>query len=78
MTFHLRTVYMVNRNDDFSLFSDWPVCGFLCVALHSAEVQLGWTMYLFCSMLLCILVCVILRYLLSGVLDVLFSCGGMQ
>lgn len=69
---------MVIRNDDFSLFSDWPVCGFLCAALHSAEVQLGWTMYLFCSVLLCILVCVILHYLLSGVLDVLFSCGGMQ
>lgn len=31
-----------------SFRSDWPVCWFLCAALHSAEVQLGWTMYLFC------------------------------
>jgi len=40
-----------------SLFSDWPVCGFLCAALHSAKVQLGWKMYLFCSILLCVLAC---------------------
>ncbi len=40
-------------------FSDWSVCWFLRAALHSAEVQLGWTMYPLCSVLHCVVVCVL-------------------
>lgn len=58
--------------------SDWSVCWFLRAALHSAEVQLGWTMYPLCPVLHCVVVCVLLHYVLSGVLDLCVSCGGMQ
>lgn len=35
------------------LLSDWPVCGFLCATLHTAEVHSGWRMYLLSSCVVC-------------------------
>lgn len=75
--FHLPTIPVLQWNGDILCFFPFRLA---CLLISSCGSSLSWSSAWLdnVSFLRCVLVCVILHCLLRGVLDVCFSCGGMQ